>query len=85
MYERLPTSGLGGYARDNPFGLLAALSIVLLTVLVAFIGIAAIVARVVGTWQSLFYMEQAFAMALPTVKVLMGVSIVASIAYIMRN
>lgn len=85
MNERLPSTGFGGYLRDNPLGVLAVASVVLLCLLVAVTGTVAIVARTVGTWRSLFLMEQAFALTLPTVKVLMAVSIAASLGFVLRR
>lgn len=85
MSERLQSAGFGSYLRDNPFGVLAVASVVLLCVLVAAMGAVAIVARVMGTWESLFLMEQAFALTLPSVMILLVVSIAASVGFVLRR
>jgi len=70
--------------RANPFGVVAAASVTLLCVLVAGAGAVAVIARSVNTWRSLFLMEQAMALLLPAVKVLMVVGLVASVGLVLR-
>ena len=70
--------------RANPFGVVAAASVTLLCVLVAGAGAAAVIARSVNSWRSLFLMEQTMAVLLPAVKVLMVVGLVASIGLVLR-
>ncbi|EMA09066.1 hypothetical protein SAMN05443574_11498 [Haloarcula vallismortis] len=68
----------------NPFGVVAAASITLLCVLVAGAGAVAVIARSVNSWRSLFLMEQAMALLLPAVKVLLVVGLVASMGLALR-
>jgi len=75
MRERLPA---------DPFGLVAVGSATLLVVLVAGVGAIAVVAEAVATWRSLFLMEQALAMLVPTVKVLLAVALVSAVGLIVR-
>jgi len=85
MSERLPTTGLGVTVRQHPFGVVAMTAIVLLCLLVAVVGAFAVVAQTVGTWESLFFMERAFALTVPTVKGLLAVSVVASMVFVLRR
>lgn len=85
MHERLPTFGRDGRLWDDPFGVLAVVSVLLLCVLVTAVGAVAVVAQALGSWQALFYMEQVFAVSVPTVKGLMGLSVGASFVSILRR
>ncbi|QIO21905.1 hypothetical protein [Haloarcula sp. JP-L23] len=68
--------------QGNPFGLTAAASVILLCVLVAGAGAIAIYAETVGTWRSLFLMEQALALLVPTVKALLAVAFVSGVGLV---
>ncbi|MFW6435217.1 MAG: hypothetical protein ACOCY1_02450 [Halovenus sp.] len=85
MHERLPAVDSDGVLRGRPFGVAAFTSAILLCLLVTAAGIAAIYARSVGTWEALFYMERFFAFAVPTVKVLLTVSLVSGTVFLWRR
>lgn len=87
MHERVPTDPFGvvGWVRDEPAGAVAVAAVALLCLLVAAVGAVALVAQTIGTWESLFYMERAFALLLPAVKALLAVSVGASAVAVFRR
>jgi hypothetical protein len=87
MHERLPTdpAGLRERLRADPFGVVAVASVLALVVLVAAAGAISIYAETVGTWRSLFFMEQTLALLVPTVKALMVVSLAAGIGMVLQR
>ncbi|MDS0277771.1 hypothetical protein NDI85_08190 [Halomicroarcula sp. S1AR25-4] len=68
--------------QGNLLGLTAAASVTLLCILVAGAGAIAIYAETVGTWRSLFLMEQALALLVPTVKALLAVAFVSGVGLV---
>lgn len=73
------------WARANPFGLVAVASLSLLCLVVAGAGAVAIYAETVGTWRSLFLMEQTLTLLVPTVKVLLAVAFVAGVGLVVGS
>lgn len=76
MNKRLPA---------NPFGLVAAASVGLLLVLVMAAGTVAVVAQTIGSWRSLFLMEQTMAMLVPSAKLLVAVTFAAVFGLLLRR
>jgi len=87
MHERLPTDpfGLVERLRADPFGVVAVASVLALVVLVAAAGAISVYAETVGTWRSLFFMEQTLALLVPTVKALMVVSLAAGVGMVLQR
>lgn len=87
MHERLPASPFNVVERlrARPFGVVAVSSVLLLVVLVAAAGAISVYAETVGTWRSLFFMEQALALLVPTVKLLLAISLAAGVGMVVRS
>ncbi|MBX0322210.1 hypothetical protein EGH21_04090 [Halomicroarcula sp. F13] len=71
--------------RTNPFGVVAVAAVSLLCLVVGGAGAVAIYAETVGTWRSLFLMEQTLALLVPTVKVLLAVAFVAGVGLVVGS